>query len=63
MSVGTTCLNGMHARITDLQRFTDCGADMFFMHERGAKSGVYTIFITNGAHIAILCTTSRLALR
>jgi MFS family permease len=30
--------------------------DMFFMHERGEKTGLYTIFVTNGAHIAILST-------
>lgn len=29
--------------------------DMFFMHERGEKTGLYTIFVTNGAHVAILC--------
>ncbi|OAA58653.1 Major facilitator superfamily domain protein [Niveomyces insectorum RCEF 264] len=29
--------------------------DMFFLHERGEMTGVYTIFITNGAHIAALC--------
>ncbi|KAL1889009.1 hypothetical protein Sste5346_009189 [Sporothrix stenoceras] len=29
--------------------------DMFFMHERGEMTGVYTIFVTNGAHIAVLC--------
>lgn len=30
--------------------------DMFFMHERGEKTGFYTIFVTNGAHVAVLCT-------
>ncbi len=33
---------------------TACVNDMFFLHERGAKTGVYSIFITNGAHIAAL---------
>jgi MFS family permease len=28
--------------------------DMFFMHERGEKTGIYTVFVTNGAHIAVL---------
>ncbi|EPE04869.1 mfs general substrate transporter [Ophiostoma piceae UAMH 11346] len=28
--------------------------DMFFMHERGEMTGVYTIFVTNGAHVAVL---------
>ncbi|GLB45032.1 putative sugar (and other) transporter [Lyophyllum shimeji] len=33
---------------------TACVNDMFFMHERGEKTGVYTIFVTNGGHIAFL---------
>jgi MFS family permease len=28
--------------------------DMFFLHERGEMTGIYTIFVTNGAHIAVL---------
>jgi MFS family permease len=28
--------------------------DMFFLHERGEKTGVYTVFVTNGAHVAAL---------
>ena len=28
--------------------------DLFFLHERGQKTGVYTLFITNGAHIAFM---------
>lgn len=28
--------------------------DMFFFHERGEKTGIYSIFVTNGAHIAAL---------
>lgn len=28
--------------------------DMFFLHERGATTGVYSIFVTNGAHVAAL---------
>ena len=31
---------------------TACVNDMFFLHERGKATGVYTIFITNGAHVA-----------
>lgn len=34
---------------------TACVSDMFFLHERGEKTGVYTIFVTNGAHIAAIC--------
>ncbi|KIW90026.1 uncharacterized protein Z519_09456 [Cladophialophora bantiana CBS 173.52] len=26
--------------------------DMFFLHERGMKMGVFTVFLTNGAHVA-----------
>jgi len=33
---------------------TACVNDMFFLHERGAKTGVYSIFVTNGAHVAAL---------
>lgn len=39
---------------------TTCLNDMFFMHERGEKSGVYTIFVTNGAHIAVISTHNQL---
>ncbi|KAI0136312.1 major facilitator superfamily domain-containing protein [Xylariales sp. AK1849] len=28
--------------------------DMFFTHERGEKTGVYSIFVTNGAHVAVI---------
>lgn len=31
-----------------------CIADMFFMHERGRYMGVYTVFVTNGAHVAAM---------
>lgn len=31
-----------------------CVADMFFMHERGRFMGVYTVFVTNGAHVAAM---------
>lgn len=34
---------------------TACVSDMFFLHERGEKTGIYTIFVTNGAHIAAIC--------
>jgi len=33
---------------------TACVNDMFFLHERGEMTGVYSIFITNGAHVAAL---------
>jgi MFS family permease len=33
---------------------TACVNDMFFLHERGEKTGVYSIFVTNGAHIAAI---------
>lgn len=33
---------------------TSCVNDMFFLHERGEKTGVYVIFVTNGAHVAAL---------
>lgn len=33
---------------------TACVNDMFYLHERGAKTGVYSIFVTNGAHIAAI---------
>lgn len=29
--------------------------DMFFLHERGLKTGIWTWFLLNGAHIAVLC--------
>lgn len=28
--------------------------DMFFLHERGEKTGVYSLFVTNGAHVAAI---------
>ena len=28
--------------------------DMFFLHERGEMTGVYSIFVTNGAHFAVI---------
>lgn len=37
---------------------TACLNDMFFLHERGAKTGVYSIFVTNGAHVALLSKCS-----
>lgn len=33
---------------------TTCVNDMFFLHERGEKTGVYSIFVTNGAHFAAI---------
>ena len=37
---------------------TSCVNDMFFLHERGEMTGVYTIFVTNGAHVAALSKSS-----
>ncbi len=37
---------------------TACVNDVFFLHERGKATGVYSIFITNGAHVAALGTWS-----
>lgn len=28
--------------------------DLFFLHERGEKTGIYVIFVTNGAHVGAL---------
>lgn len=33
---------------------TACVSDMFFLHERGKATGVYSLFVTNGAHVAAL---------
>lgn len=41
---------------------TACVSDMFFLHERGEKTGIYTIFVTNGAHIAAICKFLQLQL-
>lgn len=52
--IGTRALNGVG--IAALMALgPTCVNDMFFLHERGFKTGVYTIFITNGAHVAVLC--------
>ena len=39
---------------------TACLNDMFFLHERGAATGVYSIFVTNGAHVAALSESALL---
>ncbi|RAL58789.1 hypothetical protein DID88_009202 [Monilinia fructigena] len=31
---------------------TACVNDMFFLHQRGEATGVYSVFVTNGAHVA-----------
>ncbi len=36
---------------------TACVNDMFFLHERGEMTGVYSLFVTNGAHVAALGTS------
>ncbi|KAG9248343.1 major facilitator superfamily domain-containing protein [Calycina marina] len=33
---------------------TSCVNDLFFLHERGAKTGIYSVLVTNGAHVALL---------
>jgi MFS family permease len=33
---------------------TACVNDMFFLHEKGEKTGVYSIFVVNGAHFGAL---------
>ena len=33
---------------------TSCVNDMFFLHEKGEKTGVYSLFVVNGAHFAAL---------
>lgn len=33
---------------------TTCVNDMFFLHERGEKTGIYTVFVSNGAHFAVI---------
>jgi hypothetical protein len=38
---------------------TACVNDMFFLHERGEKTGVYSIFVTNGAHVAAISKLPR----
>ncbi|EHL02083.1 putative Uncharacterized transporter [Glarea lozoyensis 74030] len=37
---------------------TACVNDMFFLHEKGEKTGVYSIFVINGAHFAALSAIS-----
>lgn len=37
---------------------TACVNDMFCLHERGEMTGVYSIFVTNGAHVAALGMSS-----
>ncbi|KAA8576542.1 hypothetical protein MFRU_009g03680 [Monilinia fructicola] len=33
---------------------TACVNDMFFLHQRGEATGVYSVFVTNGAHVAAI---------
>lgn len=51
--VGTRALNGFGFGGL-MSVGTACVNDMFFLHERGEKTGVYSIFVTNGAHVAAL---------
>lgn len=51
--LGTRALNGIgFAGMMSVG--TACVSDMFFLHERGEKTGIYTIFVTNGAHFAAI---------
>lgn len=51
--VGTRVLNGFGFGGM-MSVGTTCVNDMFFLHERGEKTGVYSIFVTNGAHFAAI---------
>ena len=31
--------------------------DIFFYHERGVKTGIWTVFLVNGAHVAVIGTS------
>lgn len=55
--LGTRALNGIGFGGM-MSVGTACVSDMFFLHERGEKTGIYTIFVTNGAHIAAICKDS-----
>lgn len=39
---------------------TACVNDMFFLHQRGEATGVYSLFVTNGAHVAAISESSHL---
>ncbi|KAK4540225.1 hypothetical protein LTR36_009723 [Oleoguttula mirabilis] len=45
VGVGTSAGMGIGAAVV---------SDMYFMHERGRYMGVFTVFVTNGAHVAAL---------
>ncbi|KAF8069947.1 major facilitator superfamily domain-containing protein [Lyophyllum atratum] len=51
--LGTRALNGI-GMAGMMSVGTACVNDMFFLHQRGETTGVYTIFVTNGAHFAVL---------
>lgn len=52
--LGTRVLNGIG--ISCLMAVGPaCINDIFYLHERGFKTGIFTVFITNGAHVAVLC--------
>ena len=56
---GTRALNGVgYGGMMSIG--TACVNDMFFLHERGRMTGVYSIFVTNGAHVAALSTSIHL---
>ncbi|KAF2219236.1 major facilitator superfamily domain-containing protein [Elsinoe ampelina] len=45
VGVGTSAGMGVGAAVV---------ADLYFLHERGRMMGVYTVFVTNGAHVAAM---------
>lgn len=45
MGVGTSAGMGIGAAVV---------ADLYFLHERGRMMGIYTVFVTNGAHVAAM---------
>ncbi|KAF4549206.1 Efflux pump-like protein 6 [Elsinoe fawcettii] len=45
VGVGTSAGMGVGAAVV---------ADLYFLHERGRMMGIYTVFVTNGAHVAAM---------
>ncbi|PNS18452.1 hypothetical protein CAC42_6269 [Sphaceloma murrayae] len=45
VGVGTSAGMGIGAAVV---------ADLYFLHERGRMMGIYTVFVTNGAHVAAM---------
>jgi MFS family permease len=51
--VGTRAINGFGFSGM-MSVGTAVVSDLFFLHERGEKTGIYTVFVTNGAHFAVI---------